>query len=72
MLTNSPSGVHIFTDAPKTKLVAALDDIEKYDKRNYHVGKHAKDKIVLDPFEPNTSIPGSLSIKGSSYKEIEK
>ena len=70
MVTSSPSGIHIFTDCSKPKLVKALKEIEKYDKKNYHVGKHSKDKIVLDPYEPNTSIPGSLSIKGSSYREL--
>jgi hypothetical protein len=67
MVTDAPSGVHIFSMTPKTKLVKALKEIEAKDKRIF-IGRSSKTKIVLDPSEANSSIPGSLSCKGKPYR----
>jgi len=68
-VTVSPNGGHIHTNNSKNILVSSLKNIEKQDKK-FHVGKSSKKKIVLDPYEPNVAVPGSLSIKGKPYKEF--
>lgn len=67
-VTDSPSGIHIFTNSSKSDLKNALKDIEQKDSK-FHVGKTSKSKIVLDPYEPFVAMPGSLSIKGKPYKK---
>lgn len=67
MVKDSPSGIHIHSKTPKNKLVKKLNEIEKEDKR-FHIGKSSKKKITLDPYEPNTAVPGSLSTRGRRYK----
>jgi len=72
MVTDSPSGVHIFTREPKSKIVKALKDLAAKDKK-YAVGRiKKKNKILLDPYQPNTGIPGSLAIKGRPYRPWKK
>jgi len=65
-VTDSPSGVHIFTTSNKKKLIGSLKEL---DNNKYHIGKTSKDKIILDPHEPNVAIPRSLSIKGKPYRK---
>ena len=71
MVTDAPSGVHIFSKTPKSKLVKAIKEIEAEDKRIL-VGRSSKTKIVIDSNEPNVAIPGSLSYKGRSYRKWKK
>jgi len=70
MVTDSPSGVHIFSKSPKSKVVTAVKKIESEDKK-VRVSKSPKGRktVALDVNEPNTAIPGSLSIKGKPYKK---
>jgi hypothetical protein len=73
LVTDSPRGAHIFSSANKTELKKALDAIADGDKdKKFYVGKSSKKKIVLDPYEPNVAIPGSLSCNGKPYKRWEK
>ena len=67
LVTDSPSGVHIFSKTRKAKLKPALKEIAKEDKR-FVVGKSSKTKIVLDCNEPNGAVPGSLSYRGKPYR----
>lgn len=71
LVTDAPSGAHVFSTTPKAKLMKALHEIEAEDKRLI-VGKSSKTKIVMDPNEPNVSIPGSLSHKGKPYRMWKK
>ena len=71
LVTDAPSGSHIFCDSTKGKLKKALKEIANDDER-FHVGKTSKSKIVLDPAEPNVAVPGSLSYKGEPYKRWKK
>jgi len=68
MVTDSPSGVHIFSKTPKQKLNKALKDIEAKDKQIL-IGKSSSTKIVIDSNQPNHAIPQSLSIRGKPYKK---
>jgi len=69
LITESPNGSHIFSKSTKPQIKKALTEIALDDKDNkFHVGKSSKNKIVLDPYEPNVAIPYSLSIKGKPYK----
>ena len=70
LVTDAPSGIHVFSKTPKQKLMKALHEIEAGDKRLL-VGKSSKTKIVIDPNEPNVAIPGSLSYKGKPYRKWE-
>jgi hypothetical protein len=73
IVTDSPRGAHIFSSAPKLRIKNALTEIAKDDSDNkFHVGKSSKTKIVLDPYEPNVAIPGSLSCNGKPYKRWNK
>jgi hypothetical protein len=71
LVTDAPSGVHIFSKTPKPKLIKALKEIEAKDKRIF-VGKFSKTKIVVDPNEPNFAVPNSLSCKGKPYRVWKK
>ena len=71
MVTDAPSGIHIFSKTPKHKLIKALKDIEANDKRIL-IGKSSRTKIVIDPNEPNVAIPGSLSYKGKPYRKWKR
>lgn len=71
IVTDSPRGAHIFSSAPTSQLKKALDAISKENKI-FHVGRSSKQKIVLDPYEPNVAVPDSLSCKGKPYKRWAK
>lgn len=71
LITDAPSGIHVFSNTSKSKLMKALHEIESEDSRLI-VGKSSKTKIVMDPNEPNVAIPGSLSYKGSPYRKWKK
>jgi hypothetical protein len=71
LVTDSPSGAHVFSNTPKNDLINALKKISKENK-NIHIGRSSKTKIVLDPYEPNVAIPGSLSCKGKPYMRWQK
>lgn len=75
LVTDAPSGAHIFSTSPQSKLKKALQNIKNKNKRTkkrYHIGKSSRNKIVLDPSEPNVAIPDSLSMKGKPYKQWKK
>ena len=67
LVTDAPSGIHVFSNTPKSKLMKALHEMETEDKRLI-VGKSSKTKIVIDPNESNVAIPNSLSYKGIAYR----
>jgi hypothetical protein len=71
LVTDSPSGVHIFSNTKKAELKNALKEIASEDKR-FAVTRSSKTKIALDPTEPNTAVPGSLSCKGKPYWKWKK
>jgi len=68
LVTDSPSGIHIFSKTRKAKLKPALKEIAAEDKR-FIVGKSSRTRIVLDENEPNCAVPSSLSYKGKPYKK---
>lgn len=68
LVVDSPSGVHIFSKTKKARLRKALEEIEADDKR-FAVTKTSKNKIALDPAEPNAAVPGSLSCRGKPYRK---
>jgi hypothetical protein len=68
MVTDSPSGFHIFSKTSKQKLNKALKDIEAKDKKIL-IGKSSSTKIVIDANQPNHAIPQSLSVRGKPYKK---
>ena len=71
MVVDSPHGIHIFSNTSKQKLVKSLNEVASEDKR-LMVGKSSSSKITLDPHEPNTAIPESLSYKGTPYRKWKK
>ena len=71
LVTDAPSGAHVFSNTSKEKFVKALKEISEKDKK-FHIGKSSKSKIVLDPYEPNVAVPGSLSSTGKPYKRWKK
>ena len=68
MVTDAPSGVHIFSKTPKAKLIKAIKQLADEDKR-FAVARSSKTKITLDSTEPNVAVPSSLSYKGKPYRK---
>jgi hypothetical protein len=70
LVTDAPSGVHVFSKTNKSKLMKALNEVANEDKRLL-IGKSSETKVIMDPNEPNAAIPGSLSYKGTPYKRLK-
>jgi hypothetical protein len=67
LVTDAPHGVHVFSNSSKSRIKSSLRKVG----RGYHVGRHAKNKIVLDPYEVAVAIPNSLSTRCKPYKVLK-
>ena len=65
-------GYHIHVDKiPKRTMIKLLKPIAQEHAKFVDLGKRKKkDKINIDVAEPNIAIPGSMSVKGKTYKRL--